>query len=482
MFLFLVAFLLLTVVYALLRYITQKLDISISSQITRELKDKVFQSLLSSDWSDYNQFKNSDLSNILISEVDYVGFGVTRLLMAVGNIVLLIAYAGVSFYVSVPMTILAIVCFFPFILIQKRFVKKSIVLGEQYYDVSESYFNTVLEFLGSFKLSKMFQWDNYFTEFYHKENSKVEDKSIELSLNTMRLGFVYEIGLVLIICFALFVSYELLELTFEKLVALLIIASRLIPNIKGLSSNYLSFVEVIPSYTKINELLRSCENNKEIIGVESDITFSKVITFDKVSFSYEESRIVFRELNLVIKTNEVLGITGVSGSGKTTFLDLLMGLNRPNSGGIYIDGVKLEDSDLLGWRKQIGYVPQEAFLFNTSIRKNIQMSLDLENLENFVEQFSWLNFISNLPQGLDTIIGDLGKFLSGGERQRICIARALYKKSTLLILDEATNSLDKRNEGIVLNMLKDLKNRVTVVLVSHDDSVLNVVDRVIKIN
>ena len=156
LFLFLLVFFLLTVVYALLRFFTHKLDATISAQITKELKDKVFQSLLSSEWPFYNQKKTSELSNILISEVDYVGFGVTRLLMAVGNVVLLIVYAAVSFYVSVPMTLLATLCFLPFIFIQKRYVKKSMSLGEQYYEISENYFNTVLEFLSAFKLSKIF--------------------------------------------------------------------------------------------------------------------------------------------------------------------------------------------------------------------------------------------------------------------------------------------------------------------------------------
>ncbi|WP_306481078.1 ABC transporter ATP-binding protein [Limnobacter sp.] len=221
----------------------------------------------------------------------------------------------------------------------------------------------------------------------------------------------------------------------------------------------------------------------EVDAFPKSSALSISVELKDVSFSYQPgSTPIIDKLNLVIRKGQTVGLVGATGVGKSTLLDMLMGLFEPNCGQVLIDSKPLGSSGIdavspEGWRRQIAHVPQHIFLADTSIAHNIAFGLpanelDYARIEQAVDQAQLADFIRTLPQGLNTIVGERGVRLSGGQRQRIGIARALYKSATFLVLDEATSALDSTTEEIITQSLAKLSSVLTIVMVSHRPSAL----------
>ena len=205
---------------------------------------------------------------------------------------------------------------------------------------------------------------------------------------------------------------------------------------------------------------------------KNDLNFKKQIKIENLNFDIQNKNII-KNLNLEIKKNSLVGIYGSTGSGKSTLIDLIMGLRKPKTGNIKIDNINLADIDQEQWRNEISYVPQEIFLLNTTIENNIIFNLNKKEntnrvkLQEIIENVQLKEFVNSKIEKIDYITGENGMFLSGGQKQRIGLARALYKNHTILILDEATSALDSNTEEKILQYLSELKKDRTIIFVTH---------------
>jgi len=207
------------------------------------------------------------------------------------------------------------------------------------------------------------------------------------------------------------------------------------------------------------------------------------LLFDRVTFAHGQLKIL-DQLTLTIVANQLTAIVGPSGTGKTTVADLAIGLYRPQSGDIRVDGISLSTIDLHAWRKMIGYVPQETALFAGNILSNVTLGddeLTEADAEAALRAAGAWDFVKTLPQGLHNPIGERGQHLSGGQRQRIAIARAIIRNPRLLIFDEATTALDPETEAAICSTLRELSKRVTILAISHQAAIVGAADRVYRI-
>jgi ATP-binding cassette, subfamily B, bacterial PglK len=220
-------------------------------------------------------------------------------------------------------------------------------------------------------------------------------------------------------------------------------------------------------------------------AVPSEQAFHTSIVFDRVGFAYPDTGFALRNVSLEIGRGSRIGITGSTGSGKSTFLDLLMGLLDPTDGEIRIDGQLLGDASRAIWQAQIAHVPQAIYLADASIAVNIAFGLDgpIDNqrLTAAAEAACLVPFVETLPEGYETRVGERGIRLSGGQRQRIGLARALYRGTSVLVLDEATSALDDETEAAVMRSLSGLGDAVTVIMVAHRTSTLAACSRILRI-
>ncbi|MDP3035738.1 MAG: ATP-binding cassette domain-containing protein, partial [Methanobacteriaceae archaeon] len=260
-----------------------------------------------------------------------------------------------------------------------------------------------------------------------------------------------------------------------ELLILLFLFMRIIPRFSTIQRSYQYFINMLPAFVNVINLKRECEIASESELETGDLVFEKEIQFKDVSFSYQDA-LNIKNLDLKINKKQTTALVGLSGAGKSTTADLVMGLLRPDKGQIAIDGVELEN--FASWRNQIGYVAQDTFLFNDTIRNNLLLSRNDATEEELkkVLKISSADFVFDLPDGLDTIIGDRGVRLSGGERQRLALARALLRRPSLLIMDEATSNLDSKNEKKILNSIEKLHGNLTILMIAHRFSTIENAD------
>lgn len=267
-----------------------------------------------------------------------------------------------------------------------------------------------------------------------------------------------------------------------------IAAVRLLPSLRTIMAGWSSI-----RYNRYTiDTLAECSDDElsPIINSEERINFNKSIELRNIEFGFEDATTpLLRELSLTINKGERVGIKGASGVGKTTLFNLILGLYRPTSGSIFIDGEELNDGNIRKWQNSIGYVSQSVFITDGSLVENIAFGceskdIDYNRINEVIELTNLKEFASSLPQGIHTHIGEQGSKISGGQRQRIGIARALYKSADILLFDEATSSLDNDTEESINNAISNLANSnrsLTIVVIAHRDSSLEYCDRIIML-
>tara|TARA_B100001248_G_scaffold262360_1_gene257757 strand:- start:499 stop:2313 length:1815 start_codon:yes stop_codon:yes gene_type:complete len=256
---------------------------------------------------------------------------------------------------------------------------------------------------------------------------------------------------------------------------------------------YSSWVGIKSNVSSAEVLLGLLEQNTRIVKKTSKKThldFKKSIELKNLNFSYDNERLILHSINLRIKKGEIIGIIGKTGSGKSTLVDLIIGLLKPNNGKIEIDGrdIYFENSEnkIVSWRKNISHIPQSIFLRDATIYENIAFGIEKQKInKSKVRKVAELacikSFIENELGSYNKYVGEKGIKLSGGQLQRIGIARALYKESSLLVMDEATSSLDSDTENKIINSIINLKNKPTIIMIAHKYNTLLNCNRIIQI-
>ena len=233
---------------------------------------------------------------------------------------------------------------------------------------------------------------------------------------------------------------------------------------------------------KIYNLIEEDDSeNKPLINKSENILFNNQISLNKISYAYPNStKYILNNVDFSLKNKSIFAIAGKSGSGKTTLINLMMGLLIPSKGEIFIDNDTLNSNNISSYQEMIGFVSQKTTIINGTIKENIcfgSKDYSLDDFKKSIKLAELESFINKQKNKTDTIIGEDGSTISGGEIQRIGIARALLNNPKILILDEATNALDKKTEELILETMKKLSRELTVIIVSHDKKVLDIADK-----
>jgi ATP-binding cassette subfamily B protein len=260
--------------------------------------------------------------------------------------------------------------------------------------------------------------------------------------------------------------------------ALALGAQRMVPLLQQIYAGWAAFMNQGASLGDLLAILKLPAPKSPHSGATAPLAFEREIALRGVAFRYPAAdRHAVNDIELVIPRGARVGIVGKTGSGKSTLVDLLMGLLQPTQGVIEIDGRPLDDQSRRAWQKRIAHVPQAIFLSDGTIAENIAFgitatSVDPVRLRIAAQQAELADFIEGLPDGYETLVGERGVRLSGGQRQRIGIARALYKQADVLIFDEATSALDSKTESDVMKSIEALSSDLTIVIVAHRLSTL----------
>ena len=385
--------------------------------------------------------------------------------------------------------------FFPALsyLIYKFSKDKIEFYGSQSLKLFEKLIKAILQSTAGIKEIRIAQKEKTMQNFLNQINIKDSNNRFKNNFFLYIPSHVIEVFSIFFITGIILISVNFFDTDNQKLVAILgvyaVAFARLMPATTRIIS-YLQMLKYNLPLTKIihNEVVNVKSFNDTLIRKNNkfNINFKKNIRIKNLTFFYNNSKKIFKDLNIEIQKNKIFGIKGKSGAGKTTLLNIILGLLTPKTGSIFIDNVELKRSNLHAWQKKIGLVPQNPFFLNDTILKNVCFLSDYkkENLERILKCLKIAQLyeeIKKLPGGIETIIGENGKNLSGGQLQRLALARALYNKPDVLILDEATSALDQANEEKILKILKNLKGKITIIIVSHKMSNMRICDKIYSV-
>ena len=275
----------------------------------------------------------------------------------------------------------------------------------------------------------------------------------------------------------LYVAISSFHMEPTVLLAMAFFMQRFLSRISSAQQTLQQFVVLEAALESLLRKLDDISHNKEEDGGRDSVQLKHRIELREVDFSYGDKQ-VLNKFNFSVPFGKITALCGPSGMGKTTISDLITGLIPPLSGSVCVDGVPLQSMSKHEWRKQVGYVPQEVFLFNDTVRSNITLGREFpdDDVWKALERAGARSFIEGLPTGLDFCVGEHGRALSGGQRQRLMIARAIIGNPRLLILDEATTGLDSKTEKDILTSVAGMKGEMAVLAISHQPAVKQVAD------
>ncbi len=460
-------------------------DVKAREKFSKDLRIEIYSLLLYSKWGLFLIKRKSTLINLLTAELARVIGGINFFLQLLSNTIFMVIQLAIALWLSVKMTLFIVL--FGVILgyLSRKFVQKSRNLGRKTSQLGENYMAGITDQLNGIKDIKSNKLENSYIEWLRSLTSRMNAEQIEYVKLKSSSQLIYKVSAAILITVFIFISVKVFHAQGEQLLLIILIFSRLWPRFITIQSNFEQIAATLPACQAVKKLIEDCSKEQEFKqGDALSLVTKPQIECKDVYFRYKKDshNYVLKDINLTIPYNQMTAIVGPSGAGKSTLIDLLMGLNSPERGEVFVNGQPLKDELLLSLRQSISYVPQDSFLFNTSVRENlltVNAQASERELWEALEFAMAAQFVGNLPQGLDTVIGDRGMKISGGERQRLVLARAILKKPALLILDEATSALDTNNENKIKESIDRLKGKVTIVVVAHRLSTIQAADQVL---
>lgn len=409
-----------------------------------------------------------------------------------------IIFLGISIYLIFFNFKISIICITLFILFGYSFnyfnKKKISIMGSNRLIHQNERMRNLIEGVSAVRELKLSsRYENTIKNFIYHNNS-IAKISISSSLRNAFSKPALEIFMLILMSTSLFyiIYNNLLSASLIPVIGIYLAAAyRLVPSIALIVQSVQQIQFNIKSVKILKDDIEKFRINQlENLNKKNDISFNNKINLKNLFFFYEthendEKFFLFENVNMEIKKGDFVGIQGESGIGKSTLLDILIGLQTPSSGGIFVDGINIKDN-IESWQNLIGCVPQEVFISDDTLEKNIAFGLTKEKIsyEKIKRSLKFSNlhtFAENLENKTDTLIGEKGSRLSGGQKQRIGIARAIYNNPEILIFDEATSSLDFETENKIIEEINLLKKDKTVIIVSHKKSLFKNCDYIFKL-
>ena len=444
-----------------------------------KLSIRLLNRYLKENYSWFLNNNSSELGRSIVSEVSSVIHqSLTSLINLSAQIILviLITLALISIEPVVTLCVL-ITLISVYLLILIIFKKKLRLIGKSRLILDKQRFYLLNELFSSIKLVKLKNLESTYLNIFSETSKEYASNTATSSLigflpKTFIEIFIFG-GLILFVL--ILISIEKSFTNFIPLISLYGFAGyRLIPSLQQI---YLSITQIRSSKSMLDNLhknLMSLDKKNFSVNLESKkIHLNKVLKLKEVSFYYPKSnKLILNKISLEIPAYKKIGIIGSTGSGKTTLIDIMLGLLEPSSGSLIVDGITINENNNHNWKKNLGYVAQDIYLADASIESNIAFGYSGKNINrSLVERAAKIanihDFIISLPNNYNTIAGERGVRFSGGEKQRIAIARALYNRPDVLVLDETTSSLDHVTEKLIMDDIFNNNKNITIIKVAH---------------
>jgi ATP-binding cassette subfamily C protein len=480
--LLLLAVLLITGKAALTLYANRQVGYTVA-RIAADLRLALIRAVVNANWRYYVQQSVGRLSASMGAEAQRGAEVFQHSAEMISLLLTALIYVAIALSISLPAGLAAMLAGVVLVVALSRLIRKSRRASRHQTELFRSLLGVIGSRLTAAKALKAMARENHVEALLADLTRQLRRALRRQVIAKEALSALQEPLLAIIVCVGFFIGLVVLRMPIAGLLVMLFLLARVVSYLSKSQRAYQQVAMREPAYWSVVAAIEAARAQREAPGGSRSIELAREIRFERVGFRYDD-RHVLEDCSLVIPAWKLTVIVGPSGGGKTTLLDLVAGLLKPDQGRILIDDVPLAEMDLRAWRRQIGYVPQEPVMVNESVAYNVTLgeAVEEDRLRAALRAAGALEFVETLPDDVRTSIGEGGSRLSGGQRQRLAIARALIHEPRLLILDECTSSLDPESQTVVIETLCRLKGRLTMLAVSHQEPLVQAADQIYRID
>jgi ATP-binding cassette subfamily C protein len=454
-----------------------------AAQVGTDLRLDMLRAVLRSKWEYFLHQPVGKLTNSLATEAQRSSASFVHGSTAVTYLIQAFFYGAVAFAISWKASFAALLAG-AFVIGSSHFLviitRKA---GKKQTNLLTSLMASLTDILQSVKPLKAMAREHLADTVLAKETNRLNKALRQQVLSGAILDSAQELMFAVFIAIGIYVALVPLAMDLPLVLVLVTALGRAFNFLGKVQKQYQKLAQGESAYWALKESIATATDAEEQLDGGQTPSFQESIRFHDVSFNYDHHQ-VFEGLNLSIDAGSLTTLVGPSGAGKTTIIDLTIGLLRPQAGTIELDGQPLADLNIKAWRDMIGYVPQETVLLHDSILQNVTLGdpdLKEADVERALRDAGAWEFVSKMPDQMDTVVGERGGKLSGGQRQRVVIARALVNQPSLLILDEATSALDPASEEAIRQTMEQLKGQLSILAITHNRAMVEAADRVYQL-
>jgi ATP-binding cassette subfamily C protein len=472
-----------TFLKAILTLLTQRTIDYAVSDVAADVRRRLMGSVLRVKWAYFSRQPIGRLANAVSLDASRSAQAFSLAATFIATILQTTVYLVLAVYASWQLALFAIVAGLVIVATLQPLVQRTRRYSRRQRKRTEELVTLTTDTLTSIKPMLAMSRHGQFEAFFNEKVRALRRALRQQALSRYLMKGLRDPITVALIAGAFYVAYDKLAVGIPELVVMGILFRRLMASMGQAQEQLQAAVAVEASYWSVHRLIEEAESQREIVREGRTPTLEQSIQLADVTFGYGD-RPILERFSMLAPAGKLTVISGISGAGKTTVTDLILGLHEPLEGQVLVDGVPLTEIDLRRWRAMIGYVPQELGLFHQSILANITLgdqSISEAAVIHALELAGAWNFVRALPEGLSTSVGEQGSRLSGGQRQRIALARALVLQPKLLILDEVSSALDPETEAEICENVLALTGTCTIIAITHRAVWLDMADKVYQV-
>ena len=454
------------------------------ANIATDLRLSLIRSVLSARWAHYLQQSVGRLSNAVANEAQRAAEAFQCSAEMFALLINGLIFLGIALSISWQAGLATAIAGAVLLALMQALVRTSRQAGRQQTHLLKSLLTVMGGQLAAAKALKAMGREDHVDALLSDQTRALRKALRRQVVSKEAMAALQEPLLAILVGAGFFLSLYALKMPLAEVLVMVFLLARTVSYLSKAQRAYQQVVVRESAYWSIIDAIATASVQVELRGGEKSVALTTGIRFDDVTFAHGQNRPIVEHGSFDLPAQQLTVIIGPSGAGKTTLLDLVVGLLQPTGGRILVDGVPLAELDLRQWRRQIGYVPQESVMVNESVAYNVTLGetdLSEAQIRNALRAADALDFVDAMPEGLQTRVGEGGSRLSGGQRQRLAIARALVHEPRLLILDEATSHLDPEAQAAVIETVRHLKGRLTILAVAHQDLLIQAADCICRL-
>lgn len=435
----------------------------------------------------YSKFIVTDIGtiqNALTTEVVNVNNAYTHYISVLQNSIFILVYVSMSFWVNSKFTLIILFGAIFSKYFFQRFYSNSKLLSYSIANKNNKLASLLMQLVNNFKYLKSTASITTYSNKLKNSIIDIESDQVKIGKISARVLSIREPVVVVFLVIAIFIQVNIIGGSLSSILPSLLFFYRAFNSLMSVQLSWTAFLKYVGSVQHIIEFKQKLAVDNEQICGEEFLGFSKDIKFENVSFQYSDESKVLTNLSFSIPKNNTIALVGKSGSGKTTFVNILSGLLVPNEGQLSIDNINLKQYNVNSYRSKIGLISQETVVFNDTLFNNVTFWSEknektLSKFNEVIQRVDLVEFLERTSEKEDIALGDNGVTMSGGQKQRLSIARELFKETEILILDEATSSLDSHTERLIQESIDRIKGSMTIIIIAHRLSTIKTADSIL---